>query len=109
MTMETSLAPEESVHREQRAGRLGTLNPYHGFGARLLSHVPSKRPLRALALGLGTLCVLGPPLAIALIASGFSDVSLPTFVVYKGVLGVALGLLITPLVALAAMADEVGR
>jgi hypothetical protein len=56
---------------------------------------------------LGGLCalVLSPLSALVLIAVDSGGLSTPGFVLYKAMLGVALGAIVTPLIALCAMAD----
>jgi len=51
--------------------------------------------------------VLAPPAGIVLVASDFGDISSGDFVLYKAILGVALGAVVTPLIALWAMSDQI--
>jgi hypothetical protein len=97
----TSLLMTTAVRRDLRAGRLPAL-PVGAGGPRMLQ----SRPLRGLALGGVCVAALGPPLVAILAASGFGDISPVAFVGYKALLGVALGALVTPPIALYAMLCE---
>jgi hypothetical protein len=90
-----------------RARRRGVLPPLQRLPYRLraLALLPRARLARAAVLSAATLGSLAGPAAVALgvlVPDGLADVA---FVVYKTVLGVVLGLIVTPLVALRAMAD----
>lgn len=66
-----------------------------------------RHPLRrGVALGAGSVIALSPIAGVALAISHVGDVSTRTFILYATGLGVALGLVVTPLVALLAMADR---
>jgi aminoglycoside phosphotransferase (APT) family kinase protein len=81
----------------------------------LLNLLPRNRFLRGVLLGAVCVATLAPVAIVALLALDFGDVSPATFVAYKAALGVALGVLVTPFIALGAMNDaylaapEVGR
>ena len=91
----------------RRAVARGTLRPLSWIEdpVPLLQLLPSEPLVRGVLLA--ELCVvfLGPPMAGLLALTGFGDVSVEAFVVYKAALGVALGLLFTPAVALGAISD----
>jgi len=69
----------------------------------LLRLLPAKALPRALLLAAGCVVFGGPPAAALLALTGFGDVSVEAFVLYKAILGVGLGAVLTPLVALGAM------
>jgi hypothetical protein len=104
----TTLLVTAAVRRDQRHDRLPALvllRPGSGSGTRWLDRLP-RRPLRRAAeLGAGCLVVLGPPLAALLVVTDFGGITQSTFVAYKAVFGVAFGLVVTPVAALAAMTD----
>lgn len=99
----TTLLVTAAVRRDQRLGRLPVARS--GPRTRWLDRLP-RRPLRRAAeLGAGCLLVLGPPFACLLIVVDFGGVTQSTFVAYKAIFGVGFGLVVTPVVALAAMTD----
>ena len=85
---------------EARAGRMPPLRAvtvpvrYRGGRAR-----------RGAALGITCMAALSPVAAAALFLLSRDGMSTGTFVLYKGVLGVVLGAIVTPVIALWAMAD----
>jgi hypothetical protein len=90
------------AQREIRAGKLqplGWTRESHPF----LRRLPEGTLKRGLAAGAITTLVLGPPMVAAIIALGIGDVSVGGFVAYKAVFGVALGLVVTPILALWAL------
>ncbi len=100
----TTLLVTASVRRDQRLGRVSTLDL--GERAQLLARLP-RRPLRrATVFGAGCLALFGPLAAILLVALNFGGIAQSTFVLYKAILSVGLGLLVTPVIALAALADR---
>jgi aminoglycoside phosphotransferase (APT) family kinase protein len=94
----TCLLVTTAVRRDTRAG---TLTPRR----ELVHALPSNRLARGAVLGAATVCIAAPPAVAALAALDFGDISATTFVVYKAALGVALGALVTPFIAIAAMSD----
>jgi hypothetical protein len=97
----TCLTCTTAVWAEARAGRLPRLEAL-AIPARLAHG----RLRRGAVLGLCTAALLAP-IAAAISALGqLGSVSPTEFVVYKMVLGVLLGLALTPLIAILAMADN---
>jgi hypothetical protein len=93
------------AHREIRAGKLEPLRwtrESHPF----LRRLPSGMLRRGLTAGAITTAILGPPAVLAIIALDVGDLTIGEFVAYKAVLGVALGLVVTPILALWAIAEE---
>ncbi|HUC38237.1 MAG TPA: hypothetical protein VMR97_14075 [Acidimicrobiales bacterium] len=92
-----------AVRTEQRRRGLPAIDQmFVGRAARLPRH-----PLRrGVVLGAATAVVLSPLAGVALVVTHLGDVTTRGFILYAAVLGVALGLLVTPLVALLAMADR---
>lgn len=99
----TCLSCGRAIGIERRRGRvtaigLESLGPWPG-------RLPESRLRRSLVLGGLCTAVLSPVAVVVLLASDVGDMSRTSFVVYKAVLGVALGAIVTPLIALRAMAD----
>jgi hypothetical protein len=101
----TNLFVTTGVRRDVRRGRL---TPPHNTESvypilRLLPHSGTRRGVR-----LGACCVaaLAPAAVAILIATDSGGLSVADFVLYTAILGVALGALVTPVIALRAMADD---
>jgi hypothetical protein len=73
----------------------------------LLDRLPEGKLRRGALLGAGSVAVFLPLALIALLASNFDRVSQGQFIAYKALLGVALGAIFTPLIAMRAFADDV--
>lgn len=100
-TVMCSLAVRRDTHR----GTLPRLEPGSVL-VRVVDGAPAGLLRRAVVLGATSVLTLGP-IATALIAIiHFGDIRTMTFVLYKAILGVTLGLAITPIVAAVAMADR---
>ncbi len=100
----TGILVSLAVRRDQRAGRLSGLEPSPTL-PRVLSRLPGSRARRASVFGLLCLGLLGPFAALSLVLAGFGGITQSSFVLYKVVLGAGLGLVVTPVIALVAMAD----
>lgn len=92
------------VRNQVRRGRLSPLPP--GEIGAVLARLPDGRVRRGAALGTVSLAAFSPIAVIVLVAMNFGDVSRAEFVAYKAALGVALGAVVTPVIALRAMADR---
>lgn len=95
-----------AVWRELGAGRL---NRIEGLSLRrpALRALPASRALRGVVFGFLALVALAAPVTLLLVAVGLGDLSEGEFIAYKVSFAVALGALVTPAIALCAMADEV--
>ena len=71
-----------------------------------LPGTPRRLPVRGVKLGALVTALLGPPAVVALVVTGFGNISTGEFVLYKAILGVALGAVVTPVIALWAMSDQ---
>jgi len=71
----------------------------------LLYLLPGNRFFRGVVLGAAYVAALAPAAVVLLVATDFGGVDPSAFVVYKACLGVALGAIVTPFIALAAMND----
>jgi len=100
----TCLLVTTVARHDVAAGRLpplGGATVAHALAARL----PGTRLRRGLVLG--GLCglVLGPVSVLVLAAIDFSGLTRGEFALYKAVLGVVLGAIVTPVIAVCGMAD----
>jgi hypothetical protein len=72
---------------------------------RLRRRLPDTRLRRGLVLGAVCTVVMAPLAVLVLVALDFGDLSVGEFVLYKAIFGVVLGALVTPPIALLALAD----
>jgi hypothetical protein len=101
----TALTCGAAVNREIRRGKVSRL-PDECSARRLFNALPRSTVARAFALASLALAAIGPIALITLTALRFGNVNVPSFVLFKVGYAVGLGLLITPVIALAAMAQE---
>jgi aminoglycoside phosphotransferase (APT) family kinase protein len=101
----TCLLVTTAVWRELADGRLLPLGPGEDR-VPFLRLLPGARIPRALALGVLCVAALGPIAVAVLVLTGFGPLSVAGFVAYKAALGVALGAVVTPAIAVCAMADR---
>jgi len=92
------------IRRDVRRGALPPLDRLRST-QRWLVALPPSRWRRGVALGALLTAVLAPPLVLVLVASGSPELSLDRFVVYQTIFAVLLGIVVTPPIALFAMAD----
>ena len=93
-----------AIRRDIIVGSLSSLSWLRGIYPPL-SALPSGRLRRGVTLGALAVIVLAPPLAIGLAIGGVAEVTTQQFVICQTVFAVALGALVTPVIALVAMAD----
>lgn len=99
----TCLLCTAGVRREQLAERI---EPMLAVPAPWVTTLARLRVLtRAVRLGVVTFLVLGPPLVLALALAAPHGLDHHQFVLYHVGLAVALGAVVTPVIAIAAMAD----
>lgn len=93
-----------AIRRDVRLGSLTSVShlrsPYRWLGV-----LPPARFKRGATLGAVVAALLAPPMIFILIASDFPELTPEQFVVFQTAFAVALGALITPVVALYEMAD----
>lgn len=101
----TALTCTRAVERELRTGNIPYL-PHNSQISELLERLP--RPLlpRALRFASLTILIVGPAALATLLVTRFGGVSVPTFLAFKVTYAVALGVVVTPLIALAAMSCD---
>lgn len=100
----TCLLTTAAVHRDVRLGSLDSLSrllPAH----RWLAALPPTSLRRGTVLGGVAVAVLGPPLILALLLSSFPELTKGQFIICQTTFAVCLGALVTPAIALYAMAD----
>jgi fructose-specific phosphotransferase system IIC component len=99
----TTLIITSVIWHEMREGKLARLDhPSPTLAKRL----PATRLRRALVIGLIVMVVLGPPAALILALIDFDGLSQGEFVLYKAILGIVLGAIVTPPIARFAFADS---
>jgi hypothetical protein len=101
----TNLLVTTAVRRDLREGRLTPL-PDAESAYPILRALPRNRTRRGIGLGACCVAALAPAAVAILIATDSGGLSVTGFVLYKAILGVALGALVTPVIALRAMADN---
>jgi hypothetical protein len=102
----TCLLMTTAVRYEIGSGRLLPLES-SGAARALLDRLPRTRFRRGAVLGALCVVALGPVAILVLSAIDFSGITTGQFVLYKAALGVVLGALVTPVIAMLAMADGV--
>jgi hypothetical protein len=102
----TCLMCTTAVWQQVRTGRLPELR-WDQASPSALDRLPPARLRRGLVLGVVCTIVLAPASIVLLTLIDTEGMRQGQFVLYKGVLGVVLGAIVTPLVAGLAMADEV--
>ena len=99
----TTLAITTVVWKEMREGHLSRVPLPPGS---LADRLPDTRLRRAVWIGLLCLLVFGPLGAVVLLLLDYGGISIGEFVIYKAIVGVLLGALVTPPIAMVAFADE---
>jgi hypothetical protein len=93
-----------AIWRDVRLGSLeslGQLRKAH----RWLAALPATRLRRGIAFGALAVVVFAPPLALTLLLADVSELTRQQYVAWHTALAVALGALVTPVIALYAMVD----
>jgi hypothetical protein len=103
LPLTTCLMCTTAVRIQVRRGRLSPLR-LDDVGA-ILARLPKGRLRRGAVLGAVCSAALSPIAVVVLLAVDFGGVSRAEFVAYKAALGVALGAVVTPVIAVRAMAD----
>src|SRR4051794_41268341 len=100
----TTILCTAAVWRDRRAGRLERATLPERLTPLLL--LPRRRAPRGAVFAVATVALLAVPAAALLAAAAPNGLARGPFVAYKTVLGLALGLVVTPLIAARAMADR---
>jgi hypothetical protein len=92
-----------AIRRDIRRGSIERIEPdgAHGWNGRL----PAGRWRRGAEIGGLAVIVLGPPTLLLLAILGFPGLDRGQYVAWQTAYAVLLGMIVTPLIALAAMAD----
>ncbi len=93
-----------AVRRDVRLGSLTSLS-WLRSSYRWLTALPPAPLRRGVAFGAITLAALAPPLTLVLVASGFPELTGGQFVACQAAFTAVLGAVVTPVIALYAMAD----
>jgi hypothetical protein len=93
-----------AVWRDQERGVLTPLRDTRGAN-QALTLLPRSRARRSVIFGGLCVATLAPAALPILIATNFGHLSVAEFVLYKAILGVVLGAVVTPAIALCAMVD----
>lgn len=100
----TCVLTTAAVRRDVRLGSLASLSRLRAtYG--WLAALPSALLRRGVVFGAATVAALAPPLVLALVASDFPELTRGEFIACQTTFAVALGALVTPVIALYAMAD----
>ena len=100
----TCLLITTTVRRDVRLGSLASLSRLR-FAYGWLAALPPARLRRGVACGAIAVASLAPPLILALVVSGSPELTRGQFVAYQVIFATALGVVVTPIIALYAMAD----
>jgi hypothetical protein len=95
-----------AVRRDVRLGSLASLSRLRAIYG-WLAVLPPARFRRGVAFGAIAVGLLAPPLILILVASGFPELTKGQFVAYQAIFATLVGALVTPVIALYAMADPV--
>jgi hypothetical protein len=101
----TTLAITTVIWHELHAGRLERLSLAAGTDA-ILRRLPKRRFRRGLYFGALSTLIFAPAAVIVLVAIDFGDISVGDFVLYKAIFGVLLGLVVTPVIGVAALTGD---
>jgi hypothetical protein len=100
----TCVLTTTAIRADIRSGSLSPLSELratHGW----LAALPLPRWRRGAAIGVLAVITLAPPLLLVLVGAGPDDLDQGQFVLYQTIFAVLLGILVTPPIALCAMAD----
>jgi hypothetical protein len=100
----TTVLITTAAWHEMREGKLAPLTVNRSSDP-MLRQLPRTRARRGAYFGVLTVLLLGPAAVLLLIAFDYGDISPGDFVLYKTIFGVALGALVTPPIAIAALTD----
>lgn len=104
----TGLLVTLSVRRDQRSGHLPPLE-LSPRRRQVIACLPETLLRRAVAFGILCLVCIGPFAALALALAGFGGIAESSFIFYKIIFCVGLGLVVTPAIAVVSMADPLGN
>ncbi len=107
LPLATCLGCTRAVRLARRRGQLAPV-ARADLGA-WCDRLPEGRVGRGVVLGAMCFAILTPVAIVAFAVDGVGDLSRTSFVVYKAILGVVLGAIVTPVIALVAMAEPSPR
>jgi hypothetical protein len=100
----TTLIITSVVWHELREGGLEPLHLERTPGS-FLARLPERRARRGAYFGLLSVVIFAPVAVVIVIALDYGDISVGEFVLFKAIFGIVLGLVVTPPIAIAALAD----
>lgn len=100
----TCVLTTTAIRADIRSGSLPPLTELRS-AHRWLTALPFPRWRRGAVVGALVVIALAPPLVLVLVASGLGDLGEGQFVLYQTVFAVLLGIVVTPPIAVCAMAD----
>lgn len=101
----TGLLATMAVWSELRSGALEPVALVEPFG-RWFARLPPAGLRRGLAFGAITFVIVAPPVALVLVLIDPGTLSCPHFIAFKVAFAIALGAIVTPIIALCAMTDR---
>jgi hypothetical protein len=101
----TTLLITTVVWHERAAGKLERLVLPSGSDA-FFRRLPRTRFRRGLYFGALCTLIFAPAAVIVLVALDFGDISVGDFVLYKAIFGILFGLIVTPVIGIAALTDD---
>jgi hypothetical protein len=101
----TTLLITTVIWHERDTGRLERLVLADGSDT-FFRRLPRTRFRRGLYFGALCTLILAPAAVIVLAAIDFGDISVGDFVLYKTIFGIVLGLIVTPVIGIAAITDD---
>jgi hypothetical protein len=103
----TTILCTHAVQREIRTGGIPPL-PHESNVRRFIGRLPRRVLPRALRIGWWSALTIGSAALVMLVVTQFGSLSVPSFLLFKVVFAVGLGLVVTPVIALAAMCHADG-
>jgi hypothetical protein len=100
----TGLLATAAVHADERRGAFEPISLTEPFDS-WVKRLPAAGIRRGAAFGAIIFVFVAPPVAAILALIDPGTISCAHFIVYKGIFGIVLGALVTPVIALVAMTD----
>ena len=100
----TCLIVTAVARRQMRSGRLAALG-WTPVSHPPLGWLPRGTFVRGLAFGIVCVLVVAPPAVLTLARLGIEEMTFAQFVVFKATFAAALGAIVTPIIALSAIAE----
>jgi len=105
----TCIGAALQVKIDRARGKITTPSTVPERLAPIISAMPRRLLARGIALGMVSVAALGPIIVFGLFLHGATDFGRRAFIVLKAVFSAAEGAVVTPVIVLAALLDEVAR